>query len=88
MPLNEMRLEATTFTAVVYDPKAVAENIGIGEHMLPMLACMAGNDYISREALATFHQRLVPSSGCNSSWKVRLSLRAARNAPAQETSHV
>ena len=70
MPLNEIRLEASTFTAVVYDPAAVAESIGIAEHMLPMLACMAGNDYISREALAHFHQQLVPSSGCNSSWKV------------------
>jgi hypothetical protein len=70
LPLNEIRLEATTFTAVVYEPATVAKSIGIGEHMLPMLACMAGNDYISRDTLAAFHHKLVPSSGCNSSWKV------------------
>ena len=70
LPLNEIRLESTTFTAVIYEPATVAKSLGIGEHMLPMLACMAGNDYISRESLACFHQKLVPSSGANSSWKV------------------
>jgi hypothetical protein len=70
LPLNEIRLEATTFTAVLYEPAAVAKNIGIGEHMLPMLACMAGNDYISRDTLSSFHHNLVPTLGCNSSWKV------------------
>jgi hypothetical protein len=70
IPLNEIRLDATTFSAVVYESATVAKSIGIGEHMLPMLACMAGNDYLSRDSLSSFHQKLAPSSGCNSSWKV------------------
>jgi hypothetical protein len=69
LPLNEFHLEASSLTCAIYDSADVAESIGIGEHMLPMLSCMAGNDYISRDTLCAFHQQLVSSSS-GSSWKV------------------
>jgi len=77
LPLNEFRLEESSLTVVVYESAAVAESIGIREHMLPMLSCMAGNDYISRDALCSFHQRLVSSSSA-SSWKVSCQCDTAR----------
>ena len=70
VPMNEIRLDAGGFRAIVYEPATVAERLGIQPYMLPMLSCMAGNDYISRHALSAFHLKLVPSSGSHASWKV------------------
>ncbi|KAL1434338.1 hypothetical protein MTO96_011965 [Rhipicephalus appendiculatus] len=56
--LSILHLDMGTLQTCAYSSRALARHLNIGSHLLPLFACLAGNDFVSKEQLTSFHRSL------------------------------
>lgn len=56
--LSILHLDMGKLQTRAYSSQALARHLGIGSHLLPLFACLAGNDFVSKEQLTSFHHSL------------------------------
>ena len=52
--------KADQLRASIFKRSKLASHFGIRAELIPLLASLAGNDYVSHDELAAFHQALIP----------------------------
>lgn len=53
--LSSLYLDISTLQTYTYSGNALAHHLGLSPELLPLFACLAGNDTVSREHLMSFH---------------------------------
>ncbi|XP_070577921.1 constitutive coactivator of peroxisome proliferator-activated receptor gamma-like [Ptychodera flava] len=49
----------STLSAAVYDVPKICKFLGIKPHLLPLLACLLGNDFVPTSSLQAFHRKIL-----------------------------
>ena len=63
IPLSSFSWKADCLTAQIFYREKLASHFGIREEMIPLFASLAGNDYVSFEALAEFRPTMNRGKG-------------------------
>lgn len=59
--LSALHLDMSRLQTRAYNSEALARCLGLRRELLPLFACLAGNDAVSKEQLTSFHRSIGPA---------------------------